>query len=66
MKPGLIAALSAAIVFVAVAATPPLVAQDQNREVIGGVIAQQERARRGGEQDKADGPLTHHANLAER
>ena len=49
MKPDLIAVVVAAIVFVAVAVSPPLAArQDQNREVIGGVIAQQERARRGG------------------
>ena len=50
MKPALIPV--AALLFVAVAAAPPLVAQNpqnQNREVIGGVIAQQEeRARRGG------------------
>jgi hypothetical protein len=38
----------------------------QKAEIVFGKAVGKQNARRGGEQDKADGPLTHHANLAER
>src|SRR5687767_2957746 len=38
----------------------------QKAEIIFGKAVGKQNACRGGEQDKADGPLTHRANLAER